>query len=67
MRRWPVRNDQLAWGGVLVLGLAAGFALPKLLSKGRIAARRATGVTYRSGVSKPGVRATADPARGLPA
>jgi len=62
-----VRNDQLAWGGVLLVSLAAGFLLPKLMSKGRLAVRRAAGTTHRSGVSNPGVRATADPARGLPA
>jgi len=63
-----VRNDQLAWGGLLLIGLVGGvLALPKLMSKGRLAVRRAAGITYRSGVSAPGVRATADPARGLPA
>jgi hypothetical protein len=62
-----MRNDKLALGGVLLLGLTAAFTLPKLASKGRLALRRATGVTHRSGVSNPGVRATADPARGLPA
>jgi hypothetical protein len=62
-----MRNERLAWGGALLLTATAAFALPKLLSKGRLAVRRATGVTHRSGVSNPGVRATADPARGLPA
>lgn len=65
-----MQNDRSAWGGVallLGLGLAVGVVLPKLGSKGRLAVRRATGVTHRSGVSIPGVRATADPARGMPA
>ncbi len=62
-----MRNDRLAWGGALLLGAMAAFALPKLGSKARLAVRRATGVTHRSGVSNPGVRATADPARGVPA
>jgi len=62
-----VRNERLAWGGVLLIGLAAGIGLPKVANKARLAARRATGVTFRSGVSNPGVRTTADPARGMPA
>ncbi len=63
-----MRNDRLAWGGgLLLVALTAAFALPKAASKSRLAVRRATGITYRSGVSRPGVRATADPARGMPA
>jgi hypothetical protein len=62
-----MRNDKLAWGGILLLGAMAALALPKLAGKGRLAVRRATGITHRSGVSNPGVRATADPARGFPA
>jgi hypothetical protein len=62
-----MRNDRLVIGGVLLAGLAAGLAGPKVLNKARLAASRATGTTYRSGVSNPGVRATADPARGMPA
>lgn len=63
-----MRNDRLVWGGALLLGaVAVSFALPKVGNKARLAVRRATGVTHRSGVSNPGVRATADLARGLPA
>lgn len=62
-----MRNDKLAWGGILLLGTMTAWALPKLASKGRLAVRRAVGVTHRSGVSNPGVRATADPGRGFPA
>lgn len=62
-----MRNDMLARGGMLLLGMVAAIALPKLASKGRLAMRRATGVTHRSGVSNPSVRATADPGRGFPA
>jgi hypothetical protein len=62
-----MRNDHLALGGVLLLGLAAGVAMPRLMATGRLALRRATGTTHRSGVSNPETRATADPARGFPA
>lgn len=62
-----MRNDRMMLGGALLVGLAAAFALPKVGNKARLAVRRATGVTHRSGVSRPGVRATADPARGRPA
>ena len=62
-----MRNDKLAWGGILLLGTMAAWALPKLASKDRLAVRRAAGVTHRSGVSNPGVRTTADPGRGYPA
>ncbi len=63
-----MRNERLALRGALALATAtAFFALPKIMSKGRLAVRRAAGVTHRSGVSNPGVRATADPSRGLPA
>lgn len=63
-----MRNDRIAWGGgALIVGLAAAFGLPRLVSRGRKALRRATGTTFRSGVSRPGVRASADPARGFPA
>lgn len=63
-----MHNERLAWGGgALLVGLAAAYGLPKLLSRGRKALRRATGTTFRSGVSNPGVRASADPARGFPA
>lgn len=62
-----MRNNKLAWAGALLLGAVAAFALPKFGNKARLAVRRATGVTHRSGVSNPGVRATADPARGFPA
>jgi hypothetical protein len=60
-------NERLALGGLLLVGIVAGLGLPKLLNKSRLAVRRATGVTFRSGVSNPGVRTTADPARGYPA
>ena len=62
-----MQNDKLAWGGAVLIGVAAALTLPKLGTKTRLAVRRATGVTHRSGVSNPGVRATADPARGFPA
>ena len=62
-----MRNNRMAMGGAIVLAATAAFALPKLMSKGRLVVRRATGVTHRSGISNPGVRATADPARGMPA
>jgi hypothetical protein len=63
-----MRNDRLAVGGLILLGVAAaGLGGPKVLNKARLAARRATGTTFRSGVSNPGVRTTADPARGMPA
>ena len=63
-----MQSDRM-WGGALLIGIGAlaAFALPKLASKGRYALRRATGTTHRSGVSRPGTRATADPARGMPA
>ena len=64
----PVRSDRIRGGALLVgLGALAAFALPRLASKGRKAVRQATGTTHRSGVSRPGTRATADPARGMPA
>ncbi|WP_114953789.1 hypothetical protein [Sphingosinicella terrae] len=63
-----MRNDRIAWGGgALLVGLAAVYGLPRLVSQGRKALRRATGTTFRSGASEPGVRASADPARGFPA
>lgn len=52
-------------GGALLLGVAAMLTSPKLASKARLTARRATGITYRSGVSRPGVRTAVDPARGI--
>lgn len=62
-----MRNDQLAWGGVLAIGLLAGLILPKLTAKARLDVRRATGIIHRSGFSNPSVRAQADPARGIAA
>ena len=62
-----MRDDRVAIGGLLLLGLAAGVAGPKLANKARLAAHRATGTTFRSGVSSPGVRSKADPARGVAA
>lgn len=62
-----MRNEPLAVGGLLLVGLVAAVGGPKVLNKARMAAHRATGTTFRSGVSNPGVRATADPARGMPA
>lgn len=61
-------DNKVIWGGgALLIGIIATLTAPKVISKTRLAARRATGVTYRSGMSRPGVRATADPARGVPA
>ena len=54
------------WGSLLVGGVLASVAAPKLLSVGRKAARRAVGVTYRDQPSANGP-ATVDPARGRPA
>ena len=53
-----------AWGGLVLVGLLAGLALPKLLSSGGKAARSILGKTYRSG---PGGsdRPRVDPARGI--
>jgi hypothetical protein len=62
-----MRSERLALGGALLVGLAATLVAPKLLNKTRLAARRATGITYRSGVPNRGKRAGADPARGYPA
>ncbi|NNM78120.1 hypothetical protein HJG53_14550 [Sphingomonas sp. ID1715] len=62
-----MRNEPLAIGGLLLLGAAAAIGGPKALNKVRLAAHRATGTTFRSGISRPGVRATAYPARGIPA
>ena len=63
-----MRTDQLAWGGgLLLIGLLGVLAMPKARRKGRLALHRAAGVTHRSGVSKPGVRTTADPALARPA
>jgi hypothetical protein len=62
-----MRSKGLAMGGAVVLAATAALSLSKLVSKSRLAVRRATAVTHRSGVSNPGVPATADPARGLPA
>lgn len=62
-----MRNDQLALGGLLLVGLAAAVGGPKIVNKARLTIKRATGATYRDGVSSPGKRATADPARGMPA
>lgn len=62
-----MRNEPLAIGGLLLLGVVAAIGGPKVLKKARLAAHRATGSLHRSGPSNPGVRATADPARGIPA
>ena len=62
-----MRNSKLAWGGILLLGTMAAWALPRIAGKTPHALRRAAGVTHRSGVSNPGVRTTADPSRGFPA
>ena len=65
-----MENERNLWGGVALLvgvGLVAGIVLPGLANKSRLAVRRATGVTHRSGVSNPGVRTTVDPARGIAA
>ena len=63
-----MQNKVLAVGGALLLGLAGALVLlPKFGNKARLALRRGTGITHRSGVSNPGVRATADPARAKPA
>jgi hypothetical protein len=62
-----MRNEPLAIGGLLLLGVAAAVGAPKVLNKARLAAHRATGTTFPSGISKPGVRTSADPARGIPA
>jgi len=61
-----VQNDRSIWAGALLLGLIAAYGLPKVMNKARLAARRATAITYRSGVLST-ARATADPARGRPA
>ncbi len=62
-----MRNEPLAIGGLLLFGVAAAMGGPKVLRKARMATHRATGTLFRSGASSPGVRATADPARGMPA
>lgn len=62
-----MRNESLAWAGLALLGLVAGLGGAKMLRAARRAARRATGVTYRSGVPSYGKRATADPGQGYPA
>ena len=63
-----MQNKQMALGGARLMSLVGALVLvPKFGNKARLALRRGTGVTHRSGVSKPGVRATADPARGKPA
>lgn len=42
------RGRQLVAAALLIGGLVAGAALPKLLRSGRRAARRIGGMTYRS-------------------
>lgn len=62
-----MRTEPLAWAGIALVGLVAGLGGPSLLNKAKLAARRATGTTYRSGVPSYGRRAIADPSRGFPA
>ena len=50
-------------GALVTAGLVGVLAGPKLASLGRKTIHRATGVTYRSGVT--GARPNADPARGV--
>ncbi|MGZ2412873.1 hypothetical protein ACUXST_002315 [Sphingomonas sp. F9_3S_D5_B_2] len=57
----------LVAGGVLVVGgLLAGLAFPKLLTSGRRAAKAVIGETFTSGVPGQGA-SRADPANGRPA
>jgi hypothetical protein len=67
MKESQMRGANLVWGGLALAGLGALFALPKALPKARMAARKVTGVTYKTGGGDKDVRATADPARGYPA
>jgi hypothetical protein len=53
-------------GGLLVGGLLAGLAVPRLWSVGRKAVRRMVGITYRDQPLTSGPT-SADPARGRPA
>ena len=59
-------SSYAGWGGLLVGGVLAGLAAPKLLSVGRKAVRRTVGVTYRDQQVGNGP-ASVDPARGRPA
>ena len=54
------------WSALLVGGVLAGLAAPKLLSVGRKAVRRTLGVTYRDQQLGSGPT-FADPAGGRPA
>jgi hypothetical protein len=60
-----MRTDLAALGGLVVLAVAARYALPRLASKGRLALRRATGITHTSGAARSGVPPAVDPARGI--
>ena len=62
-----ISNDQLRLGGLLLAGLAAGLALPKILPLARQSVKGLGGMTYRSGPADSSVRPSADPARGRPA
>ena len=59
-------GGKLGWAGLLVGGIAAGLAMPKLLMFGRRAVRGIGGMTYRTAGAGSG-RASADPAGGRPA
>jgi hypothetical protein len=60
------RRSSVPLAGVIVGGIIAGVALPRVLKASRLAARRIGATTFVSG--SPGVgAATADPARGRPA
>jgi hypothetical protein len=65
MRSEAMQKTHL-WGGLALAGLAAYLTLPRLWPKARLTVRMAVTTPFVSGV--PGTsRATADPARGMPA
>jgi hypothetical protein len=60
------RQSSFPLAGMIVGGIIAGVALPRVLKASRLAARRIGATTFVSG--SPGVGpATTDPARGRPA
>jgi hypothetical protein len=61
--RVQMPSSYIGWGGLLIGGVLASLALPKLWSVGRKAVRRVGGITYRDQAST-GEPTSVDPALG---